>query len=80
VLATDLYADLPAFAGLSVIRVPDEEGYAANSLGLGSSVIVPAGFPHTAALICERGFEVLPVDLSEFAKADGGATCLSLIV
>jgi dimethylargininase len=80
VLATDLYADLPIFAGLEVIRVPQAEAYAANALGLGSRVVLPAGFPHTARLITERGLEVLPVDLSEFAKADGGATCLSLVV
>ena len=80
VLATDLYADLPIFGGLEVIPVPQAEAYAANALGLGSSVILPAGFPHTARLIAERGLEVLPVDLSEFAKADGGATCLALIV
>lgn len=79
-LATDLYAELPIFSGLEVIRVPPAEAYAANALGLGGSVIVPAGFPRTAALIRERGFQVLPVDLSEFAKADGGATCLALIV
>jgi dimethylargininase len=79
-LATNMVADLPAFAGLEVIRVPAEEAYAANVLGLGRAVIVPAGFPRTARLIRERGFEILPVDLSEFAKADGGATCLALIV
>jgi N-dimethylarginine dimethylaminohydrolase len=26
-----------------------------------------------------RGFAVLPVPISEFAKADGGVTCLSLV-
>ncbi len=80
VLASDLYAGRPAFAGMEVVRVPAEEAYAANALGLGSAVVVPAGYPHTAKLIGERGFEVLPVDLSEFAKADGGATCLALVV
>jgi dimethylargininase len=80
VLATDLYAEMRAFAGLEVIRVPAEEAYAANALGLGGAVVVPAGYPRTARLIREHGFEVLPVDLGEFAKADGGATCLSLIV
>ena len=79
-LATDLSADLPALAGMEVVRVPAEEAYAANALGLGSAVVVPAGYPRTAQLIGERGFEVLSVDLSEFAKADGGATCLALVV
>jgi len=78
-LATDLYADLPAFAGLDVVRVPAEESYAANALGLGEYVLLPEGYPQTSARIRERGFETLSVPLSEFAKADGGATCLSLL-
>jgi dimethylargininase len=79
VLATGLYAELPAFAGLDVIYVPPEEGYAANALGLGEYVLLPEGYPQTAARIRARGFEILSVPLSEFAKADGGATCLSLL-
>lgn len=78
-LAAGPYADLPAFSGLDVVRVPEEEAAAANALGLGDHVVLPQGYPRTAALIRERGFRLLPVDLSEFAKADGGATCLSLI-
>jgi dimethylargininase len=78
-LAAGPYADLPAFAGLDVVRVPAAEAYAANALGVGGAVILPAGYPRTAALVRERGFEVLPVPLSEFAKADGGATCLALL-
>lgn len=78
-LAAGAWADLPAFAGLEVIRVSPQEAYAANSLGLGEFALVPAGFPHTAAQIRASGFQVLAVDLSEFAKADGGATCLSLL-
>lgn len=79
-LATEIYAGMRTFAGLEVIRVPAEEAAAANVLSLGRAVVVPAGYPRTAALIRARGLDVLPVDLSEFAKADGGATCLSLIV
>jgi dimethylargininase len=78
-LANDDYAGLPAFAGLDVIRVSAEEAAAANALGLGAHVLLPAGYPRTAAEIRNHGFEVLPVPLSEFAKADGGATCLSLL-
>lgn len=79
-LATDLYTGLATFAGLHVIRVPPEEAYAANALGVGGFVILPEGYPRTAALVREHGFHVLPVPLSEFAKADGGATCLSLVL
>jgi dimethylargininase len=78
-LVTEQYAGLPALAGLDLIRVPPGETPAANALALGQQVILPAGFARTAAMIQDHGFEVLPVSLSEFLKADGGPTCLSLL-
>lgn len=63
-----------------VIRVPADEAYAANALGVNGCVVLPAGCPRTAALVAARGFRVLPVPLTEFAKADGGVTCLSLLL
>jgi dimethylargininase len=78
-IAVEAYAGHPHFAGLDVIIVPPEEVYAVNALGLGESVIVPAGYPRVAAHLRARGFTVVPVPVSEFAKADGGVTCLSLV-
>jgi dimethylargininase len=78
-LATDVYRELSAFSGLDVIRVPPHEAPAANALALGDAVVLPASFPETAKRILERGFQVLPLSLTEFAKADGGVTCLSLL-
>ena len=77
-LVTDVYADSPEFAGLDLIHVPAGEAYAANVLAVGDSVVAPAGYPLTMSAIKDRGFKVLQVPLSEFAKADGGATCLAL--
>jgi dimethylargininase len=79
VLAVAAYADHPAFAGLDVLVVPDEEAAAADALGIGDAVILPTGCPRVAAMLRARGFAVLPVPISEFAKADGGVTCLSLV-
>jgi dimethylargininase len=79
VLAIAAYADHPAFAGLELLVVPPEEASAADALGLGDYVILPAGCPRVAAMLHARGFTVLPVPISEFAKADGGVTCLSLV-
>lgn len=73
------YAALPALAGLDVIVTPPEEEGAANCLALGATVIMPAGHHRTAAAIWHRGFRVLTVPISEFAKADGGVTCLSVV-
>jgi dimethylargininase len=78
-LAVDEYAGHPAFAGMDVIVVPPEEAYAVNTLALGQFVVVPAGYPRVAYALSDRGFTVLSVPTTEFAKADGGVTCLSLL-
>ncbi|MEZ4769464.1 MAG: hypothetical protein R2844_13680 [Caldilineales bacterium] len=78
-LAWPVYADLPPLAGLDVIVVPETEAPAANALAVGGTVILPAGYPRTAAEIWHRGFRVLIPSVGEFGKADGGVTCLSLL-
>lgn len=77
-LATGTYAEVPAFAGLELVRVPPEEAYAANALAVGDAVVLPAGHPRTATRLHALGFDVLTISLSEFAKADGGVTCVAL--
>ncbi|MEA3335725.1 MAG: N(G),N(G)-dimethylarginine dimethylaminohydrolase [Chloroflexota bacterium] len=79
VVAWPLYADLAQIRGADIIVTPDDESGAANCLALGDTVIVPAGFPRTATAIWRRGFRVLTVPIGEFAKSDGGVTCLSLL-
>ena len=69
----------PALDRLTVVTVPREEAYACNVLAAGDRIIVPAGYPRAAALLRAAGFEPLPVPMTEFAKADGGVTCLSLV-
>jgi dimethylargininase len=78
-LAVEEFAEHPALAVLQVITVPAEEAYAANALGIGEHVILPAGFPRVAESVRARGFQALPVELSQFEVADGGATCLSIL-
>ena len=78
-VAWAVYARVPQFAGLDIIFVPEHEELAANCLAIGESVIVPAGYPQTEAQIRQRGFRVLSVPVDEFAKADGGVTCLSIV-
>ena len=67
-------------AGWTIVKIPDEEAYAANTLGLGDTVLVAAGFPQTAARITAAGARVRVLDTTEIAKAAGSLTCLSLIV
>jgi dimethylargininase len=74
------WLEMEALRNFPVIPIPQEEPLAADILRVGQRVCVPAENVRTAELIRQRGFEVETVDLSEFAKADGGITCLSILL
>jgi dimethylargininase len=81
VVGTAELLEQPALHGVTIkVVVPPEEVAAANVVAVGTTVVLPAGCPQTAAAVAALGFDVREVDLSEFAKADGGASCLSLLV
>ena len=69
-----------ALLDFEYVPIPEEEPWAADTLSIGSRVCVAAEHGQTAELIRKRGFEVVTIDLSEFAKAEGGITCLSLLL
>jgi dimethylargininase len=77
-LVTGEFVGAPEFADAECIEVPAEEAYAANSLWINGTVLVPAGFPWTRGRIEALGLPVIEVDVSEFRKLDGGLSCLSL--
>ena len=60
------------------IIVEPGESYAANSLWINGTVLVPAGFPVTQGKIADAGYPTIVLDVSEFRKVDGGLSCLSL--
>jgi dimethylargininase len=78
-LVNRAWLDTEALEGFELIPVPEDEPWAANVLPIGKYVCMPAEHVQTTALIRERGFEVATVELSEFARAEGGITCLSLL-
>ena len=77
-LITGEFINHSAFADFQKIKVDPDESYAANSLWVNSTVMVPAGFPRTLAKIKQAGYHTLILDVSEFRKLDGGLSCLSL--
>ncbi|MBT8076880.1 MAG: N(G),N(G)-dimethylarginine dimethylaminohydrolase [Gammaproteobacteria bacterium] len=77
-LACGEFLDNPHFNQYEILAVDADEAYAANSVWINGTVLTPAGFPKTAELIRSAGYEVRPVDVSEFQKLDGGLSCLSL--
>jgi dimethylargininase len=78
-LVNGAWLDTEALEGFQLIPIPEDEPWAANALPIGKYVCIPAEHVQTTALIRDRGFEVVTVELSEFAKAEGGITCLSLL-
>jgi dimethylargininase len=78
-LANRAWFDTTPFAGFEWIDVAPEEPHAANALAIGGTVIFPASFPRTRALLGARGFHVTPLDISELQKAESGLTCSSLL-
>jgi dimethylargininase len=78
-LVNPAWIDVVALNTRDFISVPADEPWAANILPLSGRVILPAAHPRTAELLAGLDYDVCPIDLSEFAKAEGGITCLSLI-
>jgi dimethylargininase len=71
-------ADNDEFRNFNLIRVSEEESYAANCVRVNDRVLVAAGFPELTAELSARGFSPLILEMSEFQKMDGGLSCLSL--
>ena len=68
-----------AFQDYELIDVDKAEAHASNALLVGRNVIYPTSFPRTMEKLLARGISVLPIDVSELQKAEGGVTCCSLI-
>jgi dimethylargininase len=74
------WIDRAALADFELVSVPAGEPFAANTLPLGEKIILPAEHPQTAALLGQLGWQAVCVELSELLKAEGGVTCLSLLL
>lgn len=71
--------DRDALGGVLVVEVPGDDPEAANVVRLpDGSILVSRHHRTTADLVGSLEFPVRQVDVSEFARADGGLTCLSL--
>jgi dimethylargininase len=79
VIATRKYATHPALEGLEVLVIPEGEEYAADTLTVGNTVLMPAGYPRSHEMVRKAGYEVIPMDVSEIEKCDGALTCLSIL-
>lgn len=78
-LVNPAWLDMRAIQEFQSVPVPEEEPWAANVALVGTTVCVAANHLRTADMIRAFGFDVQTIDLSEFAKAEGGVTCLSIL-
>jgi len=78
-IATKAYASHPVLKRFHVLTVPHGEDYAANTLSVGETVMMPARHPKTQAMLVKAGFDIVAMHVSEFAKCEGALTCLSLL-
>lgn len=61
-----------------ILTVPAGEEAAANSIRVNDKVLVPEGFPGTAEMLTNYGFDVKLLPVSQPALLDGGLSCMSL--
>lgn len=79
ILANTDWVDVGRFEGVEVVGVPPAEPFAGNTVLVGDTVILPSSAPQTYSLLEGRGYKLRAVDISEFHKAEGGLSCLSII-
>jgi dimethylargininase len=65
-------------ARCEVIEVAPSEQYAANAVRVNDEVFTASGFPMLAGTLHKLQYRTRSLDMSEFAKMDGGLSCLSL--
>lgn len=67
------------FKTMNIIEIDEREPFAANAVYLDDLLIHNSAYPFTRKRMLDAGFKVESLSISEFAKAEAGLTCLSLI-
>ena len=75
------FAPFVDLAGVTarIITVPECEPHGANVVRVGETLLVDATAPRTVELLRGHGYDVRPLDVREFAKAEGALTCKSIV-
>ncbi len=79
ILAKPEWLDIEALEGFEIIPVPADEPGAANVLPVGDTLLMPACFPRTEAMLRRQGYKIRTVDISELIKAEAAVTCSSVL-
>lgn len=68
----------PLFPGYELLLTPAGEEHSANLIRVNDRLLIGTGFTRTAAMLAERGLDLVPVDATEIARIDAGLSCMSL--
>ena len=79
ILINQAWVDTEPLRRFRLIDVAPDEPAGANALRVADTILMPAAYPNTAAVLRQAGFKVRALDLSELLKAESGVTCSSLI-
>jgi dimethylargininase len=79
VLLNPRWLDAQAFRGLRQLHVPEDEPWAANTIRVDNAVCLEERAPRTLELIQPFAKRIDTLEISEFRKAEGSLSCLSLI-
>ena len=63
-----------------VIWLPEDEGYAANTIAYGDRIIMADGYKKSRQLMMDAGFSITTIDMTEFREVDASLTCLSVFI
>lgn len=77
VIGHEPLVDDPSVWGARLLPVPEESGSHVVVLD-DRTLLMAASAPLSRAMFEERGYTVVPVDISEFEKLEGCVTCLSV--
>ncbi|CAG9296939.1 dimethylarginine dimethylaminohydrolase family protein [Celerinatantimonas diazotrophica] len=77
-LVNSSWLDTTIFQEFQKIEVPKSEPFGANIIAIGQTICMNAQHVKTVQLVKNAGFHVETVDISEFAKAEAGLTCMSI--
>ena len=77
-LLTAEFAHRAEFTAYDHIILPEGDAYAANTLWINDTLIMPAGFSAVRERLEGIQTKIVELDVSEVRKMDGGLTCLSL--
>ncbi len=65
-------------ARFELVQAPEGEEYAANCIRVNDHILTAAGYPRLADRLAKLSYDLIPLDVSEYRKMDGGLSCLSL--